>query len=82
MAIIEPAFMQLTRDLDLAGSWQENLACERFTRGQAAVRGCLMQSEPGICSVNYDPEVNAGTGVGRMRYLMQTVARRSRYDAA
>ena len=32
MPIIEPELMQLTRDLELDGFWEENEACRKFTR--------------------------------------------------
>lgn len=31
MSIIEPEFMELTSNLDVAAFWQENAACDRFT---------------------------------------------------
>ena len=31
MPLIEPEFMELTKDLDLSGFWEENSTCKRFT---------------------------------------------------
>lgn len=34
MAIIEPEFMELTKDLDIEAFWEENAACHAFTRNK------------------------------------------------
>jgi uroporphyrinogen decarboxylase len=44
MPIIEQDFMELTKDLDLSGFWEENAACQRFTRDKTR------------CAVSFAPD--------------------------